>query len=104
MEIMQKAHDLDKEAFAKKQPAFNKLLKSKDVFDKLKKQNVQEEFISNNGLLYFAMWLDKMDENTYPNINLMKKIFDCINQLNVDADQIEGSELYEVLKEYTADT
>lgn len=40
MEIMQNANDLDKEAFAKKQPAFNKLLKSKDVFDKLKIQNV----------------------------------------------------------------
>jgi len=37
MNIMQKAHADDIEAYNNKYPAFNKLLKSKKVFDELKK-------------------------------------------------------------------
>lgn len=94
------AAEMDRIAYARKQPAVNKLLLSKRLYEDLKKINIRDKFLSKGGCDNLAEWLDHMEDGTFPNINLTRGLLDCIDGLDVNADQIRDSTLIKVLNLY----
>lgn len=67
---MHMADILDKEAFSQKKPALRKLLMANEVYESLRKINVQERFLELGGCRVLADWLDMLPDGTFPNFNL----------------------------------
>jgi hypothetical protein len=49
----------------------------------------------------FALWLDPMSDGTFPNINLIMGVLECINNLNVKIELDEDSSLYRIIDIYS---
>ena len=48
-----------------------KLLMAKEVYEALRKINIQESFLEQGGGRVLAEWLDMLPDGTFPNFNLV---------------------------------
>lgn len=79
---MYKAYDNDRQANVEGRPAIQKLILSQEVYALLRKSTVQEEFITGDrGHDVLAKWLEVMPDGTFPSVNLVKGLLECINSL-----------------------
>lgn len=82
IERMYKAYDNDRQANVEGRPAIQKLILSQEVYALLRKSTVQEEFITGDrGHDVLAKWLEVMPDGTFPSVNLVKGLLECINSL-----------------------
>ncbi len=47
-----------------------------------------------------ADWIDLMPDGTFPNINLVEGVLNCIDSLQMDTDYLEGTNLGQVVQYY----
>ncbi len=97
IETMNKATDKDIEANKNKKPALAKMMASKDVFQQLRKQLLQERFLDKGGCQQFAEWLSPLPDGTLPNNNLIKNILSCIDSLMIETGHLEGNHLGKII-------
>ena len=41
-----------------------------------------------------AEWLDKMDDETFPNLTIIMGVLKCLDSMNIDKENIESSQIY----------
>ena len=104
LDDMAAAAEKDKVAFKANRPALNKLLLSKQLQENLKNLEFQEKFLYKGGCDYIAEWLDTMEDGTYPNINLVQGLLECLDRLNISNEILKDSDILKVIKQYKADT
>lgn len=61
---------------------------AKEVYETLRKINVQEKFLEIGGTRCLVEWLDLLPDGTYPNYNLASGLLNCINSLRIDASHL----------------
>jgi len=57
---------------------------AKEVYENLRKLNVQENFLEMGGCHVLAKWLDVLPDGTFPNFNLVNGLLNCIQTLKID--------------------
>lgn len=50
-----------------------------------------------------AEWLDKMDDETFPNLTIIMGVLKSLDSMNINQDNIEGSQIYETLTVYASE-
>ena len=71
---MKDAYEKDVVAIQSKKPAFSKLFVARNLYNRLKKRETENQFTEKGGLIEFAKWLDKTEvdgEDRFPNINIV---------------------------------
>jgi len=57
---------------------------AKEVYENLRKLNVQENFLEMGGCQILVKWLDVLPDGTFPNFNLVNGLLNCIQTLKID--------------------
>lgn len=78
---MTQAVQTDRDCNKEGKPAIRRLLLANEVYSTLKKINVQQIFLEQKGCKVLAEWLDLMPDKTFPNINLVEGVLNCIDSL-----------------------
>jgi len=73
---------------------------AKEVYDSLRKKQVQDNFLEMGGAKILASWLDILPDGTHPNFNLVNGMLNCIATLQIDSNQLEESGLDNVVSYY----
>ena len=91
---MYKAWEDDRQANLDGKPAIRKLILAPEVYTMLRKSSIQEEFLSGDrGNEILGKWLDVLPDGSFPSVNLVKPLLECINGLAIHDNLIENSEL-----------
>ena len=70
------------------------------IEDTLRKINVQEEFLHQNGCQRLADWMKPMPDKTYPNQKIVSCILGCVDRLSITKEYLSESDLERVLELY----
>ena len=73
------------------------------MYAALKKQTLQQIFLDEKGCEDLADWIDMMPDGTFPNINLVEGVLNCIDGLTIETDHLEQTKLGMVLQIYAED-
>lgn len=95
------AIEADWEANRSKKPALKRLMIQNEVFGQLKKIPVQNRFLEKQGCSVLANWLSRMPDGSYPNTGLVKGMLRCIDNLAINQDYLEGTDLGKVIRLYS---
>jgi len=67
MDRMHMAFLSDRDNFKMGKPGLQKIMMAKEVYEALRKINIQEKFLDMGGARVLSEWLDLLPDNTYPN-------------------------------------
>ena len=77
----------------KKKPAMKRFIILPKIDTFLRKKQVQEIFVEQDGCLrLLADWLKPMPDKSYPNQKIVKIILECIDRLKIDSDLLAERE------------
>ena len=97
MDSMIEAANLDRVAYNSKQPAIRKLMLSKKLYESLKNLEFQSLFLQKGGCNNLAQWMDTYDDGSFPNINLVMGVLECLDTLNLEEDNIKDENIYNTI-------
>ncbi|CDW85673.1 protein iws1 homolog [Stylonychia lemnae] len=97
---MQEAVDKDREANRNKKPAISRLVIAQQCYNQLRKMPIQEKFLDQGGCKILADWLDMMPDGTFPNVNLVEGMLNCIDGLRLEVDHLDQSGLGQIIQYY----
>ncbi|CDW71719.1 protein iws1 homolog [Stylonychia lemnae] len=100
LEKMQRAYELDRECYRQGKPGLQKLMMAKEVYEQLRKINIQENFLEQGGCHVLGCWLDMLPDGTFPNFNLVNGLLNCISTLKIYTNQLEESGLAQKVQLY----
>lgn len=83
---MHMAYINDRDCYEQGKPGLKKLLMAKEVYENLRKLNIQERFLELGGCRVLAEWLNMLPDGTFPNYNLVNGLLNCIGTLRIDAN------------------
>ena len=98
---MVKAFESDNKQNEAKKPALGKLILLDEVTRELRKQAIQEKFISGGYCSILGHWLEPLPDGTYPNINVTTEMLHCIGALQICPDELQdAANLGRIIKAY----
>jgi hypothetical protein len=97
---MKEACEIDHYSNKKKQPAIRRMILSQEVYREIKKISLQDKFLENGGCQAFADWINQMPDGTFPNINLVEGVLNCIDTMRIDIQHLEDSDIAKVVQCY----
>mmetsp|Transcript_44801 Transcript_44801/g.51769 ORF Transcript_44801/g.51769 Transcript_44801/m.51769 type:complete len:359 (-) Transcript_44801:212-1288(-) len=100
LQAMEEAYDRDRLSNKQKKPALEKLKYINTLAQALKKNQVQEKFLNNQGLDMMSKWLEKMPDGSPPGQTLKKKLIEIIATLPVDGEHVSNTTLSKRLYEF----